>query len=47
MPTDPDCKQALEAIRELYVEIHELDLDTYLLGKLFEVRMFSCLVCSK
>ena len=40
MPTDSECRKALTAIRELYVEIHDLDLDAYLLGKLFEVRIY-------
>ena len=35
--SDEACDKALKAIRELYVEIHELQLNAKLLGLLYQV----------
>ena len=37
-----DCQKALKAIRSLYVELNNLDLDTILLGELYQVCSTGC-----
>ena len=41
-----DCKKALKAIKALYEEIQYLNLDTVLLGQLYQVCSTSCLPLS-